>query len=368
MTGPADRALIPVTVLTGFLGSGKTTVINHLLRRPELQGVVVIVNEFGAVGLDHLLIETSEERFALLENGCICCSVRDDLIVTLGHLQRRRRAGALPEFTRVLVETTGLADPVPILHTLMTSLDLAGHYRVDGVAVTVDAVNGARTLQRQDEAIKQIAVADRIMLTKCDLVDAATVAALRRMIAAINPTATLQPIENGSVEPASILDAGMFDPSARTQDVAAWFDAASSTGHHHGIGYAPHENCGPDCDHKDHHHHAHDPGISSFSLTINEPVQWAAFSRWLDYVATLKGEDLLRFKGLVQIAERPDNPVVVHGVQHIFHPPIELKSWPSADRATRLVFIVRNIPRDVIENTLVRFAAIRRGAIERPAA
>lgn len=363
MTGVAARAPVPVTVLTGFLGSGKTTVLNHLLRQPELQGVVAIVNEFGEVGLDHLLIETSEERFALLDNGCICCSVRDDLIETLRDLERRRQAGSLPAFSRVLVETTGLADPVPILHTLMTSPDLAGHYRVDGVAVTVDAVNGGRTLERHAEAVKQIAVADRILLTKCDLADASRVSSLRQAIAAINPTAVLRPIENGSVELGAVLDAGMFDPAARSRDVAAWFDAAGDAGHDH----LHHEHCSADCDHE-HRHHAHDPGISSFSLTVHEPVHWAAFARWLDYVASLRGDDLLRFKGLIHIAERPGNPVVVHGVQHVFHPPIELNGWPSADRTTRLVFIVRNIPREVIERTLVRFAAISREAIARPAA
>jgi G3E family GTPase len=155
----------------------------------------------------------------------------------------------------------------------------------------------------------------------------------------------------------------MFDPAARSRDVAAWFDAAGDAGHDH----LHHEHCSADCDHE-HRHHAHDPGISSFSLTVHEPVHWAAFARWLDYVASLRGDDLLRFKGLIHIAERPGNPVVVHGVQHVFHPPIELNGWPSADRTTRLVFIVRNIPREVIERTLVRFAAISREAIARPAA
>jgi len=363
MTGVVARAPVPVTVLTGFLGSGKTTVLNHLLRQPELQGVVAIVNEFGEVGLDHLLIETSEERFALLDNGCICCSVRDDLIETLRDLERRRQEGSLPAFSRVLVETTGLADPVPILHTLMTSPDLAGHYRIDGVAVTVDAVNGARTLERHAEAVKQIAVADRILLTKCDLAVTSGLSSLRRMIASINPTATLRRTENGSAEAAAVLDAGMFDPAARSPDVAAWFDAAADAGHSH----THHADCSAHCDHA-HRSHAHDPGISSYSLTVNEPIHWTAFARWLDYVASLRGDDLLRFKGLIHIAERPENPVVVHGVQHVFHPPIELKGWPSADRATRLVFIVRNIPREVIERTLVRFAAISREAIARPAA
>ena len=185
------NAALPVTILTGFLGSGKTTVLNHLLRQPELRGVVAIINEFGEVGLDHLLVETSEERFALLDNGCICCSVREDLIQTLKDLKARSAAGSLPAFHRVLVETTGLADPVPVLHTLMTSPDLIGEYRIDGVAVTVDAVNGARTLAAHPEAVKQVAVADRILLTKVDLADADRVASLKGRIGAINPTAAI---------------------------------------------------------------------------------------------------------------------------------------------------------------------------------
>jgi G3E family GTPase len=364
MTGIGVRAPVPVTVLTGFLGSGKTTVLNHLLRQNEMRGVVAIVNEFGEVGLDHLLIETSEERFALLDNGCICCSVRDDLIETLRDLGSRGEPGTLPAFHRVLVETTGLADPVPILHTLMTSPDLIGRYRVDGVAVTVDAVNGERTLDRHPEAVKQIAVADRILLTKCDLSAESDIASLTQRIAGLNPTATLLPIENGAIDAGDIIDAGMFDPATRSRDVGAWFaDAVKAAGR----GHVHHDHCDPDCGH-DGPHHAHDAGILSFSLTVNEPVRWAAFAKWLDYVASLKGDDLLRFKGLVHIVERPGKPVVVHGVQHVFHPPIELGNWPSTERATRLVFIVRNIPREVIERTLIRFAAISRDAIERPAA
>jgi G3E family GTPase len=364
MTGSGDRTPVPVTVLTGFLGSGKTTVLNHLLRRRDMQGVVAIINEFGEVGLDHLLIETTEERFALLDNGCICCSVRDDLIETLRDLESRREVGTLPAVHRVLVETTGLADPVPILHTLMTSPDLLGHYRVDGVVVTVDAVNGERTLDGHPEAVKQIAVADRILLTKCDLSAEPDIASLTQRITRLNPTAALLPTENGGIDAGAIIDAGMFDPATRSRDVGTWFAAAATAaGHNHVHG----DHCGPDCGHH-RTHHAHDAGISSFSLTVSEPVRWAAFAQWLDYVASLKGDDLLRFKGLVHIAERPGKPVVVHGVQHVFHPPIELDNWPTADRATRLVFIVRNIPREVIERTLIRFAAISRDAIQRPAA
>jgi G3E family GTPase len=356
---------IPVTVLTGFLGSGKTTVFNHLLRQPELNGAVAIINEFGEVALDHLLVEASEDRLALLDNGCICCSVREDLIETLTDLAVRRAAGTIPPFHRVVLETTGLADPVPVLHSLMTAPGLAGRYRIDGVVATVDAVNGVHTLAAHPEAVRQIAVADRLLLTKTDLASDEDRAALEQRLAAINPVAVRVPVRDGYVDPCRVLDAGLFDPQARSADVLRWFEQASRAAnepHDHG-----HHACeGEACAH--HSHHAHDAGVSSYSLIIDEPIRHDAFMRWLDYVAALKGEDLLRFKAIVQIAERPETPVVVHGVQHVFHPPIALDGWPSAERRSRLVFIVRGIPREIIENTLCKFAAVSRDAIERSAA
>ncbi|MHC2437107.1 CobW family GTP-binding protein [Bradyrhizobium sp. USDA 4451] len=356
---------IPVTVLTGFLGSGKTTVLNHLLRQKELNGVVAIINEFGEVALDHLLVESSEDRLALLDNGCICCSVREDLIETLADLASRRADGTIPPFHRVLVETTGLADPVPVLHTLMTAPDVVGRYRIDGVVATVDAVNGAHTLKAHGEAVRQIAVADRLLVTKTDLAADDALARLDAQLAAINPVATRAHVRNGIIDPAKILDAGLFDPSSRSADVVNWFDLAARAAN------APHDRAdhhchGEDCGH--HSHHTHDAGVSSFSLVIDEPIQREAFMRWLDYVAALKGEDLLRFKAIVHVAEQPDAPMVVHGVQHVFHPPITLTGWPSADRRSRLVFIVRGIPRQIIENTLCKFAAVSRNAIQRSAA
>jgi G3E family GTPase len=356
---------IPVTVLTGFLGSGKTTVLNHLLRQPGFGGVVAIINEFGEVALDHLLVESSEDRLALLDNGCICCSVREDLIETLADLASRRAAGTIPPFHRVLIETTGLADPVPVLHTLMTAPGIVGLYRVDGVVATVDAVNGAHTLDAHPEATRQIAVADRLLVTKTDLASDAALQRLERRLTAINPVAARSHVRGGAVDPATVLDAGLFDPLARSADVVRWFEAASHAANHSHD--RAHHHCEDEhCDHDS--HHAHDAGVASYSLIIDEPVQGEAFARWLNYVAALKGEDLLRFKAIVNIAEQPDQPMVVHGVQHVFHPPITLAGWPSPDRRSRLVFIVRNIPRDIIENTLCKFASISRAAIRRSAA
>jgi G3E family GTPase len=348
--------LIPVTVLTGFLGSGKTTVMNHLLRQPGMEGVVAIINEFGEVGLDHLLVETSEERFALLDNGCVCCSVRDDLVALLGELASREASGQLPQIRRVLIETTGLADPVPVLHTLMTAPGVVARYRIDGVVVTVDAVNALRSLDNHAEAVKQIAVADRILLTKVDLTDEGSFVELEQRLRLVNPTVSVTRASHGSVEPECVLEAGLFAPDARSEQVADWFAAAATAtaAHVHASSH--------------HAHHAHGSGVSSFSLIVHEPIKWAAFSRWLDYVAALKGDELLRFKALINVVDRPQGPIVVHVVQHVLHPPIALEAWPSQDRSSRLVFIVRDIAAEAIERTLARFGEISRDSITRPAA
>ncbi len=360
------EAAIPITVITGFLGSGKTTVLNRLLRQPELAGAVVIVNEFGEVGLDHLLIEASDEQFALLDNGCICCTVRGDLIATLKDIHARSAAGAISPVRRVLIETTGLADPAPILHTLLVEPELSALYRVGGVVATVDAVNGLATLERHVEAAKQVAVADRLLVTKTDIATAQAVDRLERRLAELAPTAERVAVSHGRVEASDILDIVFFDAAATPAEIANWIDAAVSATSlsHHQHGHA----CGPDCGHD--HHHEHEShrhhGIQSYSFVIDEPVEWTAFTRWLDYLAALKGEDMLRLKGLVQVSDDPDRPFVLHGVQHVFHPPVRLEAWPSADRRTRLVFIVRDIPRQTIERTLARFIHIDAGRIQRP--
>ena len=346
----ADVRQIPVTILTGFLGSGKTTVLNHLLRQPRMDGVVAIINEFGEVGLDHLLVETSEEHFALLDNGCVCCSVRKDLIALLGDLSSREASGQLGPIQRILIETTGLADPVPVLHTLMTAPSLIGRYRIDGVVVTVDAVNALSSLDNHAEALKQVAVADRILITKADLAEEASLQRLGQRIGRINPTVPVVRTDNGCIEPGVFFETGLFAPAARSRQVADWFAAATRATPAHS------------------HESSHGSKVSSFSLIVQEPIRWAAFSRWLEYVAALKGDELLRFKALINVADRPQGPVVVHAVQHVMHPPIAMDVWPSEDRRSRLVFIVRDIPADAIESTLARFGEISRDSIARSAA
>lgn len=353
---------IPVLIVTGFLGSGKTTLLNALLSQRAMDGTLAIINEFGEIGLDHLLLEVTEEKLALLDNGCVCCTVRDDLIETLIDLDARQARGDMQSIRRVILETTGLADPAPILHALMMQPELEGRYHIDAVVTLVDAVNGTQTLANHVEARKQVAVADRIILSKGDLADRAMLADVGRAISALNPSAKLHMCENGRIDAGQVVETGFFAHPRKAEDFAAWAAevdgavAAGCCGHGHG------------CDHE-HHHNEHQTrngrhgGITSYAFVIDEPVGREAFHTWLGYLAALKGNDLLRMKGLVRIAEDPDRPLVIHGVQHIFHQPRHLDRWPSDDRRTRLVFIVKDIPRETIERTLVKFAAVSPGRV-----
>lgn len=353
--------LIPVSLLTGFLGSGKTTVLNHVLHHPDMEKSAVIVNEFGEVGLDHELTVTGAEDMVLLNSGCLCCTVRGDLVNTLRDLMMLRLREDVPSFERILIETTGLADPAPILHTLMSDQLVTNYFRLDGVIATVDAVNGEDTLDKQFESVKQAAVADRILITKTDLADEKTVAALEARLDAINRTAPRQRVVNGEVEPEVLFNAGLFNPAVKGPDVERWLKDeayADAQGNDHGHGH-DHEH---DHDHEHGHDHAHahdvnrhDDHISSFCVTYDEPLRLDALEQWLDTIMMLKGPDLLRIKGIVNVAEM-DKPVVIHGVQHVFHPPAVLDAWPSEDRRTRIVFITRDVERATIEDTLHWFS------------
>jgi len=354
---------IPVTLVTGFLGSGKTVLLNQLLRQPALDGAVVIVNEFGEVGLDHLLIEQSDEQFALLDNGCVCCTIRDDLVTTLTDLDRRISSGTLPPVNRVLIETTGLADPAPILHTFMVEPDIARRFCIGGVVTTVDAVNGQATLDRYAESQKQIAIADRIIVTKSDLATAQATAGLMDRIRRLAPTADRMIVAHGKANGADIFDIAGFDRETTPARITRWVKNATEMADMSGF------TSGDTCVDHDHHDAAHyNADIQTYSFIIDEPVDWASFAQWLEYVTLLKGEDLLRMKGLVHVSEQPERPLVIHGVQHVIHPPARLDAWPDNDRTTRLVFIVRGIPRDIIERTLTKFAAIDSQRIHQPKA
>jgi G3E family GTPase len=370
---------IPVTVLTGFLGSGKTTLLNALLRRPELAGTAVLINEFGEIGLDHLMVEKVDGDVVLLSSGCLCCTVRGELVDSLRRLAARAEAGEIA-FDRVVIETTGLADPAPILHTLMAEPDIVARYRLDGIVTTVDAVNGAATLDAQPESVKQAAVADRILITKTDLAGNEALAALTARLARLNAGARRIVATLGAVEPADVLNAGLFDPSRKIPDVAAWLNAEAYGGrqhHHHGHDHHHHDHGHRHAETGDgqdpHDVNRHDARIRSFCLTFHEPLHWQAVATWLEMLIVTRGDSLLRIKGILDLVGQA-RPIAIHGVQHLLHPPAPLPAWPklpdgTEDRRSRLVFIVRDLDRAVIEEGLTAFnkaaakeAEIRAGA------
>jgi G3E family GTPase len=296
---------IPVSVLTGFLGSGKTTMLGHLLRQREFSRTAVIINEFGEIGLDHELIETSEDSIVTLTTGCLCCKVRTDLSQTLQ------------------------ADPAPILHALMTDQSIAARLTLGGVVTAVDAVNGCATLEREAVSRKQIAVADRVVLTKLDLTDGDIEAALRGRIADLNAGAPTLRAAHGCIEPNGLFDVALCNRKTGARDFDAWLG-----------------------DTRGHDHHNHDTEITTYAVVRTAPIQAVALTLFLEALAEHCGAELLRLKGIVNIAEEPSRPAVIHGVQHVFHAPAWLDCWPSADRRSRMVFITRGIPQPWVERLL----------------
>jgi G3E family GTPase len=319
------QGAIPVAVLTGFLGSGKTTILGHLLRQPEFSRTAVVINEFGEIGLDHDLVEASEDSLIELTSGCLCCKVRTDLVETLQNLLRRRDEGSCSQFDRIVIETSGLADPAPILQTLMTDAVLAERLVLGSVATTVDAVTGASTLAREAVSQKQVAVAERIVLTKLDLASASE-SALRARLRSLNSGAAIVTADHGRVAGRDLFATGLYDPATKSIDVRGWLsgDAQGDS-------------------------HSHDADIESCVIVRGRPIRAVVLTLFLEALAEHCGADLLRLKGIVDIAESPDRPVVIHGVQHIFHAPAWLERWPSDDRRSRLIVIGRRIRASWVE-------------------
>lgn len=323
---------IPVTLITGFLGSGKTTLISRLLKHPDMDKVAVIINEIGEIGIDHDLVSMSSESVSLLANGCLCCTVRTDLQETLRELFGDRRAGRIADFNRVMIETTGLADPAPVLQTLASDTMLGAHYRLDGVVTLVDAVNAPFQLAQYAQAERQIALADRVFITKSDLSTADGINALRGMIAAINPQAEVQACDMGDLHPGALTGIGLG--SARASESTLRFlgelvaDQPASDDRKHAAYLGERLPA------------RHDPAVRTLSLRFDQTFSWTSFAAAMEMLISLRGQDLLRVKGIVNVEGKP---MVVQGVGHVFHPPVPLDGWPSEDTGTRLVFITRNM-------------------------
>ncbi len=325
------RSRIPLTVITGFLGSGKTTLLNALLATPQAANTAVIINEYGEVGVDHDLVQNIAESVTLLDNGCVCCVVRGDLETALREMFLARRAGQMANFERVILETTGLADPAPVMQAISNDATLTELYRLDGVITLVDGAQGSTQLTHTVEAVKQAAVADRIVITKSDLTDKATIDTLIAELKDINPTAGITCADKGVVAPDLLLSVGIDRARIAPEVVDRWLGPAD----------AAHEH--------EHHAHGHTHNIVTFTLWFDKPFKRSTFERCVELLTSLRGADLLRVKGLVNVEDEA-GPVVIQGVQHLFHPPVTLAEWPSTERRSRLVFITRGIQRETIAN------------------
>ncbi len=354
-----------VTLITGFLGSGKTTLLNTLLEHPGMSQAAVIVNEFGEIGLDYDLVERSDENVIQLANGCLCCSVKGDLIDTFRDLYIQRNAGTIPYFDRVIIETTGIADPAPVLQIILTNPMVFNHFALDGVVTTVDTVNGISSLERFPECVKQAAIADRLIITKVDLAENdQQIKTLEERLRILNPAAPIIATTTEDADPADLFGTGLFDPTSKKVDFENWLQAdayedrpsmelaGTTLAEPDETALAYYKEYG----HKhedDHSHHHHDPNINSFVIVRENPIALNTLSMFLEGLTNEAGPDLLRVKGIVHVQERHDQPAVIQGAQQIFHSLDWLNSWPSDDRRTRIVFITRNIDQAYIEDTLV---------------
>jgi len=329
----------PVNLITGFLGSGKTTLLQRLLGDPALADTAVLINEFGEVGLDHHLLERIDDTMVLLQSGCLCCTIRGELSAAIKDLHAKRESGIVPAFRRLVVESTGLADPFPILSTVQADPVLRHHFRLGNVIATVDAVNGSAQLARQVESVKQVAIADRLVLTKTDLADEPTVEALIAHIRRLNPSAPLWRAAEGPIDAEALLSHDLFALAGKSEEARRWFADEVDHGHDHRGG---------------HDANRHSDRIHAFSLTFEGALDWTMFGLWLTMLLNRHGAAVLRVKGILNVAGSP-TPVAVHGVQHLVHPPVHMAAWPDDDRRSRLVFIVDGLDRAAIERSLTAF-------------
>ncbi|WP_434729661.1 CobW family GTP-binding protein [Rhizobium binae] len=383
MSALNDR--IPVAILTGFLGAGKSTLLNRILKDPAMKDAAVIINEFGDVGIDHLLVESSGDSIIELSDGCLCCTVRGELVDTLANLMDAVQTGRVKPVKRVVIETTGLADPAPVMQAIMGNPVIATNFELDGVVTVVDAVNGLQTLDNHEEARKQAAVADRLIVSKKSMVGATT--GLEQRLRALNPRAAMMDADSAVAGSAEVLVNGLYDPATKIADVGRWLrdedaheaqhshDHDHDDDHHHDHDHDhDHDHPGGHHGHHHHDHHAHqhahdvnrhDASIRSFSIIEEKPIDPMALEMFIDLLRSAHGEKLLRMKAIVSVSDRPERPLVLHGVQSIFHPPVRLATWPDpSDRRTRMVLITKDLPEAFVKDLFDAFLGKPR--IDRP--
>lgn len=330
------QSLFPVNIITGFLGSGKTTLLQRLLASPRLANTAVLINEFGEISLDHLMLDMVDQETVILESGCVCCTIRGDLADAIRELHSKRERGLIPPFDRIAIETTGLADPAPIVSTLLAEPVIRNHFRLGNVITTIDAVNAERHLNNNDESTKQAAIADRLVLTKSDLADTETIATTKAALFELNPSAPIIDVQDQPFAAELLMASDVYDPEAKIAEVMRWL--------------APHQ----------HHTHGrnrqsgHHDGIQSFSLIVDNPIDWTAFGIWLTMLLHRHGDQVLRVKGILNV-EGQSTPVVIHGVQHVIHPPAHLDAWPDEDHRSRIVFILRGLDIALMKRSLMSF-------------
>ncbi|PCK84449.1 GTP-binding protein [Rhizobium sophoriradicis] len=360
MSALNDR--IPVTILTGFLGAGKSTLLNRILKDPAMKDAAVIINEFGDVGIDHLLVESSGDSIIELSDGCLCCTVRGELVDTLANLMDAVQTGRVKPVKRVVIETTGLADPAPVMQAIMGNPVIATNFELDGVVTVIDAVNGLQTLDNHEEARKQAAVADRLIVSKKTMGEATD--RLEKRLRTLNPRAAMMDADSTEAGSAAMLVNGLYDPATKIADVGRWLQDEDAHAAHHNHDHDHHHDHG----HHHHHHHGgeahqdphdinrHNASIRSFSIIEEKPIDPMALDMFIDLLRSAHGEKLLRMKAIVSVSDRPERPLVLHGVQSIFHPPVRLAAWPDPnDRRTRMVLITRDLPEAFVKDLFDAF-------------